>query len=263
MISERAELAFGPDATRILPSAIRLIERHADMAPATLSPENIDLTRITVLGARLTLRIETITRAQTPVLRLQVLSKSSEPTDEQIDRFLTVLYDLAVALPVREVLLPGLEIAISRDAFFVALSKIDRQRQEERGHDPRLTRGRRKSALQHGQTAANDAPQSGPRHYDEHVHAYHAHLRCRMLDETADDAPVAVGGTASGSTTVRLSAWAASLTAAAIYLPIALPVVIHNLKRGEDLRVASLAVALAGLYSMLDATGMMAASLGV
>lgn len=56
----------------------------------------------------------------------------------------------------------------------------------------------------------------------------------------------------------RLSTWAVSIAVATVSLPVAVPVIIYNVARGEDMRVASLAMGLAGLFVALDTSGAMA-----
>lgn len=55
---------------------------------------------------------------------------------------------------------------------------------------------------------------------------------------------------------MRLSAWALSLTTALIMAPLAIPLIVHNLVRGEDVRSGAMALGVAGLYAVLAQTGM-------
>lgn len=57
----------------------------------------------------------------------------------------------------------------------------------------------------------------------------------------------------------RLSTWAVSLTVATFSLPAALPVMAYNLTKGEDMRFASLSLALSGMFLGLNTSGAMAA----
>jgi len=55
---------------------------------------------------------------------------------------------------------------------------------------------------------------------------------------------------------LRLAAWALSLTVAIFALPLAIPLFVHNLMRGEDLRAGGLALGVAGLFTSLASSGM-------
>ena len=55
---------------------------------------------------------------------------------------------------------------------------------------------------------------------------------------------------------MRLSAWAISFTTALIAAPLAIPLIVHNLVRGEDVRSGAMALGVAGLYAVLAQTGM-------
>lgn len=58
------------------------------------------------------------------------------------------------------------------------------------------------------------------------------------------------------SVPMRLSAWALSLTTALLMAPLAIPLIVHNLVRGEDVRSGALSLGVAGLYAGLAQTGM-------
>lgn len=53
----------------------------------------------------------------------------------------------------------------------------------------------------------------------------------------------------------RLAAWAVSLSAASLSLPVAAPVMVYNILHGEDLRAAALSLGLAGFFFALAANG--------
>ena len=57
---------------------------------------------------------------------------------------------------------------------------------------------------------------------------------------------------------MRLSAWAISFTTAIIAAPLAIPLIVHNLVRGEDVRSGAMALGVAGLYAVLAQSGMAA-----
>lgn len=55
---------------------------------------------------------------------------------------------------------------------------------------------------------------------------------------------------------LRLSAWALSISTAIIAAPLAIPLVAHNLMRGEDVRSGAMAFGVAGLFAVMAQTGM-------
>lgn len=63
-------------------------------------------------------------------------------------------------------------------------------------------------------------------------------------------------GTDEPSTTSRLAAWAVSLAVALLSVPVGLALMIYNLIRGEDLRLALTALALTGLFTGLVELGL-------
>ncbi|MFZ5964669.1 hypothetical protein ACOXXX_17130 [Thalassococcus sp. BH17M4-6] len=99
--------------------------------------------------------------------------------------------------------------------------------------------------------------------YDAHVRTYNANLRFQMLRD-ADEMELDAVREEQGPAPVeaRLSTWAVSLSVATISLPVAAPVMIYNIARGEDMRVASLAMGVAGLFLALDNSGTLAGLLG-
>ena len=99
--------------------------------------------------------------------------------------------------------------------------------------------------------------------YDAHVQAYERHTRAILLRE-ADEQELDILREEVGEQPIeaRLSTWAVSLSVATVSLPVAAPVMAYNLVRGEDMRVASLAMGLAGLFVALDTSGAMASVTG-
>ncbi len=70
-----------------------------------------------------------------------------------------------------------------------------------------------------------------------------------IVADSADDLPP------EPSTVSRLATWAVSLAVALISLPVGLALMIYNLFRGEDLRLALTALALTGLFTGLVTAG--------
>lgn len=107
--------------------------------------------------------------------------------------------------------------------------------------------------------AANTSSEPRTTSFDAHVRAYEAHTRSNILQSLSEgDADIADTNN-DISLEARLSTWAVSLTVATVSLPVAAPVMIYNVARGEDMRVASLSMGLAGLFLALESSGAMAA----
>lgn len=85
------------------------------------------------------------------------------------------------------------------------------------------------------------------------------HLRDTLIrDATDGELSEVAQSTAPPPIEIRLTTWALSICVAVVALPLALPLVVHNLKRGEDMRAASLAAGVAGLFVALSSSGAMA-----
>lgn len=111
--------------------------------------------------------------------------------------------------------------------------------------------------------SANANVELGCNRYDAHVQAYEHNLRSSML-RLADQDEIEALRDEYGIVPLeaRLSTWAVSLTIATVSLPVAAPVMIYNVARGEDMRVASLAMGLAGFFLALNSSGAMAGVTG-
>jgi len=83
----------------------------------------------------------------------------------------------------------------------------------------------------------------------------------RAVFRREDEAAVSPGLTkvdynAEPSTASRLAAWAVSLAVALLSLPVGIALMVYNLLRGEDLRLAFTALALTGTFTGLAALGL-------
>lgn len=79
----------------------------------------------------------------------------------------------------------------------------------------------------------------------------------RREDETAPAAePASVVPSDEPSTASRLTTWAVSLAVSLLSLPVGLALMVYNLIRGEDLRLAFTALALTGTFTGLAALGL-------
>lgn len=108
-------------------------------------------------------------------------------------------------------------------------------------------------------SAANDNALRPFSAKDAKVSLQEGSIRCKLLAEVTED-ELAEAEMARGPQPIeaRLTTWAVSLSVATVSLPVAAPVLIYNVVRGEDLRVASLAMGLAGLFTALSGSGAMA-----
>ncbi|QFT93531.1 hypothetical protein FIU86_11825 [Roseovarius sp. THAF9] len=81
-----------------------------------------------------------------------------------------------------------------------------------------------------------------------------------IIDDTPDMVVPAIENIAEDSDRLRLSAWLLSFAVACIALPVGIALVIINLVKGENLRLAGQAAALSGLFVSLQANGATAAA---
>lgn len=58
------------------------------------------------------------------------------------------------------------------------------------------------------------------------------------------------------SVPMRLSAWALSISTAVLAAPLAVPLLVHSVKRGEDVRAGALAFGVAGLFAIMSQSGL-------
>ncbi|QFS82732.1 hypothetical protein FIU97_07960 [Roseivivax sp. THAF40] len=154
------------------------------------------------------------------------------------------------------------EIRLPRAAFLSAFGETETETTRVKPRRvtarPTASRARRAAVLRCTPPAnASDAP--GITRLDAHVLAYEAHMRETLLRDASEE-ELAELRLETGIVPVeaRLSTWAVSIAVATVSLPVAVPVIIYNVARGEDMRVASLAMGLAGLFVALDTSGAMA-----
>lgn len=92
----------------------------------------------------------------------------------------------------------------------------------------------------------------GPaRKADAHVQSYETHL-AHILRQPASPDEIDAMRKAAGlpGTPERVATWAVSLCVATVSLPVALPLMAHNLTKGENLRAASLVMGFVGGMSL-------------
>lgn len=214
----------------------------------------------------------------------------SEPSDVELAK---IVYALAQHLPMRSVEWGDTGVRIPRDRFVGGLAHSFGNSADAQTGRPALrvakagtarpvrgatrrpratapTMPRRVSAGHAAQPVArpriarDKAPSRDKGFCDAHVHTRDAHLRRTMLrDATSGELVALARDTNQQPVEVRLTTWALSIAVATIALPLALPLVVHNLKWGEDMRAASLAAGVAGLFVALDSAGAIAALPGL
>ena len=216
---------------------------------------------------------------QETLLRLSIDAQPGATiTTEQMQAQLARLtFVLAQQLPVGFVIWLGTELRIPRETFVEGLqAQFGETVLPFRQVSPRRVTSARRvterpsaevidSVMQQieNHDAGIDAVRTDDMRYDAHVQAYERHTRAIMLRE-ADEQELEVLREEVGEQPIeaRLSTWAVSLSVATVSLPVAAPVMAYNLVRGEDMRVASLAMGLAGLFVALDTSGAMASVTG-
>lgn len=88
--------------------------------------------------------------------------------------------------------------------------------------------------------------------FQAHYEAAEIRLREVFRFDPEDDTPPVV---APATTTIRLAAWALSLSVAMFALPLAVFLIILNILRGENLRLAGQVMGVAGLMVPLNSSG--------
>lgn len=82
-------------------------------------------------------------------------------------------------------------------------------------------------------------------------------MRCHVLTSDPDETEMQeIEERRARTAPMRLSAWALSFATALIATPLAIPLLVHNLVRGEDVKSGALSLGVAGLYAALVHTGM-------
>lgn len=115
-------------------------------------------------------------------------------------------------------------------------------------HDVRPRRIRPKTKATRRQAPVRKGP---ARKQDAHILQFERHL-AHTLRRPASPEEINEMRLAAGlpGTPERIATWALSLCAATVSLPMALPVIAHNLAHGENLRAASLVMGLVGVFSL-------------
>lgn len=290
MIHPAAQLIFAADQSVSLPDAARIIRTHPDMAPCSLAAGRRAMTQLAFTGRTARVSLSLRLKGECNVLDVVMTDATRRDEAEQLARLARLVYALARELPVNRIAWPGATPLIPREAFLQGLAQSfgDRERAGHGGAAPvapvaprriaampaRRPRPARSAAPSlarllprpedtHTQPVANVNAGVGQPRFDDHVQAFEAHLRRQLRREASQEELANLQRELPVPVEARLSTWAVSLTAATIYLPVALPVMAYNLARGEDMRFASLGVALAGLFFTLDQNGTVAAVLNL
>ncbi|MDJ0821535.1 MAG: hypothetical protein QNJ09_06950 [Paracoccaceae bacterium] len=233
------------------------------------------LTSLKLSSSLATLSLDLAFENQETVLRMSLdTAPGAQIAPEQLQAQLARLtFVLAQQLPISFVIWLGTDLRIPRERFVDGLSaQFGETVVPFRPVAPRrVTSARRVTERPSAevidrvmeQVESYDPEQDDVRtddiRFDAHVQAYERHTRAVLLRDADEDELEALRGE-EGYVPVeaRLSTWAVSLSVAAVSLPVAAPVMAYNLARGEDMRVASLAMGLAGFFLALDTSGAMA-----
>jgi hypothetical protein len=127
------------------------------------------------------------------------------------------------------------------------------------GGETRSDRPARVVPLMLTQPRAASPRRHRPEQQSAHVLAYESAIRTALVRPATEIEIAELGGPPPRpSTPVRLTTWAVSISVATMSLPLALPIMAHNLVRGEDMRISSLAAGVGGLFVALESSGAMA-----
>lgn len=80
-------------------------------------------------------------------------------------------------------------------------------------------------------------------------------LRTTLYDDSDDEALEEMGIASPRNSVARMATWFVAITVGVFSLPMAAFLVVYNLFRGEDFRLAAQALSLTGLFSALNARG--------
>lgn len=276
-----AKLVFTGERLVSLPKIADVIgEALRQFTAAPVSVNDVSLTGLAVTSAGITAGVDMAIQNAETVISVTV-TQDDAPNMAILAR---LFFALASALPASHVVWADSALRIPRATFLAGLAdtfgtatpaeagkiaQISPRRIARNAARPTRHRRRPEAAASCEMTPL--APTTRARTvratdttYDAHVQAYETFLRSNFLRE-AEEAELEDVKTPVSELPIeaRLSTWAVSLSVATVALPVAAPVMIYNVARGEDLRVASLAMGLAGLFVALDSAGAMAAVAGM
>lgn len=221
--------------------------------------QDTSLTQVEVQSAGWSAHLDVGFEDETTVVTLGIsLGEDLTATQALLAR---LTYAMASALPVEAVRWPGADISIPRDTFLEGLTDTMEAEEAEAlpivpRRVPRATaRPERRRARMGRRTlpmTLADCPVHRPYVEELHREAMLADASAEEIDAIRADLP-------EQTTAARLSTWAVSLSVATLSPAVAVPLIVHNVVRGEDFRVASLAMAVGGLFLTLSSSGAMAA----
>ncbi len=260
-------------------------------ASGTSAVCDVDLTTLTVESAGMSLTMRLAFIQDETKLSVTLRDDDAASTETVLARLAPLTFALAVQLPVSHVIWADTDLRIPRDTFVKGLAdqfgavqaKTDDCAQSETNNVTKIAPRRIKPSgaqvlrpdLAHVDPkiakllpvvdsgtllqAANKSSAISEHRFDAHVFAYQADMRKTLLRDASEEELKAVEAERGPiPVEVRLSTWAVSLSVATISLPVAVPVMAYNVARGEDMRVASLAMGLAGFFMTLSSSGAMA-----
>lgn len=259
--------AASADLVETMEGAVRHALRAQDM-DATLT-RSFGEARAWLLGqtGRLTARVEQ--GAEGAFIELAITDLTRDPRAAQLAG---IAADIAIEMDVDAIYWNGLEAPLPRDRFIEAVRGTETVRSTAReyaeaqaqdlAHARHNEAPRTRVSPRKVVTSSATCPRRAHREkqlarlaFEDYQTRY---LRKTLTHELPEDEieEIEISERRSQSAPLRLSAWALSFAAAMLAFPLAFPVMIFNLLRGEDLRVAGLAVAVAGFYAFLSNSGL-------
>lgn len=258
-----ARLVFSHDVFIPLSRLEELISTAAAQQGLTAIAHRETLAGVALKCTRCTLSLDLEMYEGETLLALSLAPGEEMPPAEAQRMLAAMTLLLLQNLDAEEVIWLDAEIRLARDAFFAAFKRAQTNSVTvtPRRAPKSPTMNRQRPVAPRRVTRATKRNHRTQAHrFDAHVRAYDAHLR-EMLRREPCEAEIEelrriTTGRPRGD--IRASAWAMSFAVAMISLPLAAPVVVHNIVKGEDMRFASLAMGLAGLFAALDGTGAVA-----
>ncbi|MDA7424740.1 hypothetical protein [Thalassococcus lentus] len=267
LILQREQLVSLPKVSEMVAEAIG--------DPSILKTTEAGLTRLSFGSGRSQYRLDlAFVQDETMLSLTAIKSGSSEKTT--LKRLAVIAYFLVTRLPVSHVIWTGSQSRIPKEAFVAGLDDHLAGRYAPRRPLDRPVVPRRVIRSANQNAVPRQRPLAVP---NDHVDCaaerqlqplgraavletdwteLESCLRDVMLREATAEELQAVEDPASTiPVEARLSTWAVSLTVATVALPIAIPLFAHNLTKGEDMRVASLCMGLAGFFLALSDSGAM------
>ncbi|QFT63414.1 hypothetical protein [Roseivivax sp. THAF30] len=249
----RSKIVYAPSAAPSLETLETVLSIFAAQQGLAMTGVERDSGGLTCQAGNYTLSVKVLRTANETLVALSAErgTKAARPVQKRLAALTAILLHNTHA---DAVIWLDTELRLPCDAFLDAVAPATPAPSE---FAPRRVAARR-LATRPRPSACNAVDAPGVTRLDAHVHAYEAHLRAHLrADPTKEEMEELRIARRAGSTGMRVSTWAMSLAVATVSLPVAAPLIVSNVVRGEDFRTASLAMGLAGFFVALDTTGTM------